>query len=83
MEKDIVTAQIQINGEEVFVDGYVYFHTETNYGADADGNRGSRKIFIDDIQEVIATTHDGSHVHLSEEDKERAVEAITISFLEG
>ena len=77
---------IEVNADcsqEVAVDGYVHYHVENDYGADADGNRGVQRVFIDDITDLGATTEDGDDVELTPEYEKKAYRKITEKFLEG
>lgn len=83
MGKDLVSAVMELeSGEEVNIDGYVYFHTENNYGADADGNRGVKQVFVDEVKEVSAYRND-EQIELNLNEKERAEETLTRAFIEG
>ena len=50
---EITNTEITVNDNNTertfFVDATVKWYTERNYGADADGNRGVSRDFIDDI----------------------------------
>lgn len=89
MKRELVSATMEVPGgpnrldREVNIDGYVYYHTDTNYGADADGNRGVRRTFVDDVTEVSARDFDGEDVSLCPADTDRAAELLTRKFLEG
>jgi hypothetical protein len=80
-----VTRTIDNNPEpvEVFLDGWVDFTVDKNYGADADGNRGMKKIIVNDVFDVSATDDQGNDVILTEEEKAVAEEALVRQFLEG
>ncbi len=50
-----VTLDMRLFGEEesrVFVQGEVEYHIDENWGADADGHRGERRVIVDEIQLV-------------------------------
>lgn len=68
---------------EINVDGYVHYHVERNWGADSDGHRGIKKIFVDDVKDVEAYDLDGADVELTEAQKEEAIELLGNKFLEG
>jgi hypothetical protein len=66
---------------DLVVDGQVHYSVETNYGANADGNRGWSKLFIDDVTHVCGYVND-VQVKLSAEDEFLAEEALTDELLE-
>ena len=69
--------------EEVAIDGFVHYHVDTDYGADADGNRGSSVTFVDDVLDVYAYDEDGGEVMLDKQDIELAKDNLAQKFLEG
>lgn len=59
------------NGKQVTSDVRIYYSTESNYGADADGNRGMEATFIDEVDcGDVEVADDGSA--LSTEEKNEA-----------
>lgn len=68
---------------EIFVDGWVEFNVEKEYGADADGNRGVKRTFVTDVFDVTATDEEGNDVILTETEKSLAEENLVREFLEG
>lgn len=83
MKNEIVTCAFEMDDKELTIDGRVHYHTESNFGSDADNNRGSCKVFVDDVTDVTAYNADLDEVPLSEEVLERAREVLTREFLEG
>lgn len=81
--KEITAVRIMVGDEEIIVDGYVHYHVDTKYGADADGGRGERRTFIDDVTDVDAITPDGEDYKLNEVNFQRAIDALQTKFLEG
>lgn len=47
--KKIIKKSFQFNDESYLAECDVEFHTDDNYGADADGNRGVFRLFIDEV----------------------------------
>ena len=64
---------------DVVVEGYVVYSVDTTFGSDADGNRGERKVSVEDVQ---ATDEDGDDVDLTEEELGEAKEKLGDKFLE-
>jgi hypothetical protein len=82
-KKEYVSATVDIDGElDIPVDGYVHYYVDTQYGADADGNRGHTKIIIDDVTDVQAYDINGDEIELTECGEEAAIEALSIRFIE-
>ena len=77
--KQVVTSKM----DEITIDGYVHYEVDFNYGADADGNRGHKTIFVEDVTEISAYDDTLNKVELTEEQKERAGEILTQEFLEN
>lgn len=82
-KKELVSTKIIIGDDEVNVNGYVHFYVDINYGSDADGNRGERHTFIDDVTDVGAYLFDGEEIRLDEIGMDRAISALTTKFLES
>ena len=87
MSKDFIMTKMMITRkdllDEVQVEGYVEYHTEFDYGADADGNRGTRKTFVDDVHDVMATDSDEDDFSLTDEERSEAEELLTLKFMES
>lgn len=74
------TAEREMRG--VTVDGYVSYHVETKYGEDADGGRGTRKVFVDDVCCIEALDDiTGDSVALTAAEEQYAKEKIVEKFL--
>ena len=41
---------------EVNIEGMVHYDVESNYGADADGNRGTRMTIVEDVVDIGASS---------------------------
>lgn len=80
MAKTIVNASMEVGNIDVTIDGYVHYHVETDYGADADGNRGEKRTIIDDVTDINAYDADINSVALSKEDLEKAAHELTREF---
>jgi hypothetical protein len=87
MRRAIVAIDMMIerNGseQEIIVDGYVIWNEDTRYGADADGNRGVKRIAVYEVQDIFAHDDNDDEIKLTESEIERAAEKIKIKFLEG
>ena len=86
--KELMTAKMEIYVDaetfhEIAIEGYVNYSVDRNYGADADGNRGSVLKEVDDVTNLSAYNEDGDYVELNESQKDRACEILTRSFLES
>lgn len=81
--KEVVTTHMEMGQSIINIDGYVHYHVEMNYGEDADGNRGEKRIFVDDVTNIQAYTEGLDIIVLTNEDKERASEKLAREFLEG
>jgi hypothetical protein len=47
---DTIYVRNPVNEDDIYrVDGTFYYVTDSNYGADRDGNRGSKEVFLDDF----------------------------------
>ena len=66
MRKDF-KVEIEIDEKDFTATGTVDFITESNYGADADGNRGIEKTYIDDWDIVEVVDSEGKTVDLTVE----------------
>lgn len=67
---------------EVRVEGYVAYSIDRHYGEDADGNRGSSMIVVEDVEDISVYNDDGDKVSVSPEDIEAIADKLTIKFLE-
>jgi hypothetical protein len=67
---------------EGYIEGYVIYNVDKNYGEDADGKRGIKKIFVEDIQNLQAFTKDGEDLFLTQEEYDNACEILTRKFFE-
>lgn len=80
--KRIVTSAMEIGDNEIFIDGYVHYHVETNCFSDADGNRGVQKIFVDDVTDIVGYTRELGNIGLTENDKYKAGEILVREFFD-
>lgn len=81
---ELVKSKMMVGNDEIDVDGYVEYHEETNYGADADGNRGEKRIFVDDVIKIYAwDDYKQKEVELTKNQLDLAAEILTHRFLEG
>lgn len=87
MAKELVTTSMTvIRGEEeieIVIDGYVEYYQDSNYGADADGNRGMKRIFVRDVYEIGTYDEKSQPFDLTPEELVKAAETITRLFLEN
>lgn len=70
------------SGDDVNVDAYVEF-TRSQYGEDADGNRGVLRYEITGLSELTAYTLDGDEYELKDEDIQNAMDELEEEFLNG
>lgn len=80
--RQVVSGTMEVNDVELTIDGYVVYHSDNNYGADADGNRGEKRTIIDDVVGITAYNRDMDDVKLSTEQLEQAATILTREFLE-
>ncbi len=69
--------------QDVTIDGYVWYHIDTAYGADADGGRGCKKTIIDDVTDVIAEDELGESIELTKEEQDKAMVILGNKFMEN
>lgn len=69
--------------QEVNIDGYVVYSEDNEYGADADGNRATKRITVEEVKDIFAYEVDGDTISLSQEEKEQAEDLLTTKFMEG
>jgi hypothetical protein len=82
--KELVTIDLMINDVEYTVDGYASFYEDRNYGADADGNRGTCRTVVTDITDIGVYGSDFENIYhkLTDAEKDRCAAALTRKFLE-
>jgi hypothetical protein len=68
---------------EVFIDGWVLFTTDTRWGEDADGNRGTAWTLVDDVEGVSAVDIFSNPIDLTAEQMEMAKQNLADAFLTG
>ena len=83
MPKELMTGKMMMGDEEVVIDGYVHYHTEAKWGADADGNRGVKRTFVDDVTNINIYSYEGDDVKFTADDENRAADILGTKFLEG
>lgn len=66
--KSIKEITVTVNNKEITLDLYATAYYDSNYGADADGNRGMGVYFIDEVT-WETPEHDDNGNKLSEEEK--------------
>ncbi len=57
-------------------DAEIFYSIDENYGADADGRRGERRVFIEDIAIDIIRNIDGNTIYKTQELIDKAVSEI-------
>ena len=86
MKKEITVMMLVERSEdchqELAVEGTVEYSVDIDYGSDADGNRGCRKVTVDDVTDVWASDEDGEIIELDKEDLELAKDNLVQKFLE-
>lgn len=84
--RDLVMSKMIIKREEdefeVDIEAYVNYTEDFDYGSDADGNRGSYRVSIDEVEEVTASDVDCDEVSLTKEEEDQAKSILTRKFLE-
>lgn len=81
--RELVTSKIILNDVEFIVNGYVHYNVDKKYGADADGNRGEKRVFVDDVTDIQAFDRmEDDEVYMHPSDKDRIAEELTRKFLE-
>lgn len=66
---------------EVTVEGSVGYYEESDYGADADGGRGVKRLVITEVRNVQAFLDTFANVKLTDAEVEQASELLTSKFL--
>lgn len=82
-KREVITTRFMVGDQEVIIDGYVEYYVEHNYGADADGKRGMKRIFIEDVTNVEAVDLDGNDFILNIDNLTRASEVLVTKFMEA
>lgn len=80
--KTYVSSRIYVGSDEINVDGYVHYSSEVDYGADADGARGEKRIFVDEVTNVKGYLDSGEEVCLMSNHLEMAVNQLITRFFE-
>jgi hypothetical protein len=81
--KELITAQMGYGSIDLIIDGYVHYHKEVDYGADADNKRGESRIFVDEVTNISAYDNNDEEVKLNDYDKDNAADILARKFLEG
>lgn len=86
--KEIIFTTMMVNEDnenidEVNIEGYVHYTVDTNYGADADGNRGVQRTFVQDITDVAAYKQSGEDYNMTADEKYQAEQKLINRFFEG
>lgn len=85
--REVISSTMMVDRDhgsvEINIEGWVEYHIERDYGADADGNRGVKRVFVDDIDDIMAYDSSGENIELTDSEKEAAVEILVRRFLEG
>ena len=69
--------------EEITIEGWVNYEVDINYGADADGNRGSRRTVVEDVEDIKGYDVLNDEIKLSVDQLIAASEILANKFLEG
>lgn len=80
-----VHTELERNGELIWIDvrGVIHYTNEKLYGADADGNRGSSTVVVNDVSGVIAFDDQVNEVELSRAELDIVSDKLVCKFLEG
>ena len=68
---------------EIYVDGYVHYNKDLQFGEDADGRRGVSRILVEEVDCVMASTMEGVDIVLSEIEYEAASDLLAETFLQS
>lgn len=79
----IVSTSMLTDTQEVNIEAWVYYSEDKRYGEDADGNRATKRIFIDEIKDLTAHDVYGKDVVLTEDEREKAIRNLTDKFFMG
>ena len=84
--RKLVSTEFTITRNEEDFDGYIegeiIYNVDRSYGEDADGNRGQKRIFIDDIKDLQMFTNSGEEIILGRKEHDEACEILTRKFFE-
>ena len=80
--KELISSRMMLRDDEYDVEGYVEYHEEKHWGADADGNRGTCKTIVDDVIDIVAY-QDGEDIELTKDEKQLIADRLTRKFLEN
>lgn len=76
MRKESVNLVVVLNnGKKISSEVDVFYTIDINYGADADGNRGERGVFIEDVM-VKDITHDDDGNKLTDEEATQVIDLL-------
>lgn len=87
MMRDFVSSEMPVvrNNDQfqVNIEGWAIYSVDTSYGEDADGNRGSLRKEVEDIEDLMCFESDGEDFFLKPDEIDRAKDILTHKFLEG
>ena len=87
--KELISVHFIINehdvdkSEEVYAEAWVYYIEDYNYGADADGGRGSKVVDIEAVNDLMIFDLDGHQIIATDQQMQQAREEICRKFLMG
>jgi pimeloyl-CoA synthetase len=86
LNKVVVDSSMEIDDEEVFIEGMITYSIDSSYSSDADGNRGVRAMIVEDCEITYSNTFNENRnenvYELKTQDIERAQEILTNKFLQ-
>ena len=83
MSQSYEMAKLHLGSTTINVEGYVNYSIDKSYGEDADGNRGSVKTIVHNVDYIGACYEDGEEVVLGKVEREMACDRLANKFLEG
>jgi hypothetical protein len=87
MAREIIEFDYEIVHDEIYipvrVEAEIFFYEDLNFGADADGDRGTQRTLIEDVEIGSIQNEDGNQVILEEKEMENIRDRAKTVFLEG
>ena len=80
IRKKLTYSKMAVDGELINIEGYVHYYIEENYGEDADGKRGERHVFIEDVTDVCAFSENGEDLILTDKQRKKAEKELVDEF---
>lgn len=86
--RQVVSGEIEMemangNVKDLNIEGFVHYHVDKYFGADADGNRGEVRTIIDDVIDVNVYDMDGNDVEITSPQRETVKAKLVTIFMEN